>query len=150
MPHELHYFQQRWIEPTDRVLEADVVVYGGTAAGVVTAVTAAEAGYSAVLLNPARHLGGMTSGGLGWTDFGNKGAIGGRSRRFYQEMGAHYGHDENWTFEPHVAEQTLERWIKEAGVPVHHAQFLEEAQLDDEGRIEQVRMIGRLRATTGD
>ena len=48
----------------------DLVVYGGTAGGVMTAVAAAREGLSVGLVEPGRHVGGMVSGGLGWTDYG--------------------------------------------------------------------------------
>ncbi|MGH7139732.1 MAG: FAD-dependent oxidoreductase [Pirellulales bacterium] len=96
----------------------DVVVYGGTSAGVAAAVQAARLGKSVVLIEPARHLGGLTSGGLGATDIGNKGAIGGLSRDFYRRVGKHYGTDEAWTFEPHVAEQVMNELVREACVKV--------------------------------
>ena len=60
----------------------------------------------------------MTSGGLGATDIGNKGAIGGLSRDFYRRLGKHYGQEEAWTFEPHVAEATFNTIVEEAGIPV--------------------------------
>ncbi len=77
----------------------DVVVYGGNASGVVAAVQARRMGRTAVLLEPGRHLGGLTSGGLGNTDIGNKGAIGGLSRRFYERVAAHYARPEAWVHE---------------------------------------------------
>ena len=77
----------------------DVVVYGGTSAGVVAAVQARRMGRTAVLLEPGRHLGGLTSGGLGNTDIGNKGAVGGLSRRFYERIAAHYARPEAWVHE---------------------------------------------------
>ncbi len=77
----------------------DVVVYGGNAAGVVAAVQAKRMGRSVVLLEPGRRLGGLTSGGLGNTDIGNKGAIGGLSRRFYERIAAHYARPEAWVHE---------------------------------------------------
>jgi flavin-dependent dehydrogenase len=77
----------------------DVVVYGGNAAGVVAAVQARRMGRTVVLLEPGRHLGGLTSGGLGNTDIGNKGAIGGLSRRFYERVAAHYARPEAWVHE---------------------------------------------------
>jgi len=77
----------------------DVVVYGGNAAGVVAAVQARRMGRSVVLLEPGRHLGGLTSGGLGNTDIGNKGAVGGLSRRFYERVAAHYARPEAWVHE---------------------------------------------------
>ena len=110
--------------------EFDVVVYGGTSGGVAAAVTAARLGKTVVLIEPGKHIGGMTSGGLGATDIGNKAAIGGLAREFYQRVRKHYdddaswkqekrvafkgpGHDPQadtaWTFEPHVAEADLPR-----------------------------------------
>ena len=96
----------------------DVAVYGGTSGGVAAAVQAARMGKSVVLIEPGKHLGGLTSGGLGATDIGNKGAIGGISREFYRRLGKHYGKDEAWTFEPHVAEQVMNDLVREAGVKV--------------------------------
>ena len=52
-----------------------------------------------MLLEPGRHLGGLTSGGLGNTDIGNKGAIGGLARRFYEEVAAHYARPLAWVQE---------------------------------------------------
>src|SRR5438552_2068773 len=73
------------------VIETDVCIYGGTAGGVAAAVQATRMGKTAVIAEFGKHLGGMTSGGLGATDIGNKGAIGGISREFYQRVGKHYG-----------------------------------------------------------
>src|SRR6478735_2868374 len=79
------------------ILESDIVVYGGTSGGVAAAAQAARAGKKVTLLEFGMHLGGMTSGGLGQTDIGNKAAIGGISREFYQRVGKHYRKDEAWT-----------------------------------------------------
>jgi hypothetical protein len=79
--------------------EFDVVVYGGTAGGISAAVTAAQAGRTVVLIEPSAHLGGMTSGGLGATDIGNKGVIGGFARDFYRRLGSHYAQDAAWRFQ---------------------------------------------------
>jgi len=68
----------------------DIVVYGGTSAGVVAAIQAREMGKSVVLVEPSHRLGGLTSGGLGQTDIGNKAAIGGLARQFYQAVREHY------------------------------------------------------------
>src|SRR3954447_19013670 len=76
--------------PTTRAAEADVVVYGGTAAGVIAAVQASKMGKSVVLVCPDKHLGGLSSGGLGFTDTGNKAVIGGLSREFYHRVWKHY------------------------------------------------------------
>ncbi len=92
----------------------DVVVYGATAAGVVAAVAAAREGAKVILLEPGRHVGGMVSGGLGWTDFGNKAVIGGLSLDFFQRVGKKYNTTIAWTFEPHVAESVLQEMLAEA------------------------------------
>lgn len=95
-------------------MTSDICIYGGTCAGVVAAIAAAKAGRSVLLIEPGRHLGGMTTGGLGFTDIGNKLAIGGLSREFYKQLGKHYGKDESWVFEPHVAEKLFHDLINEA------------------------------------
>src|SRR5205809_5031990 len=79
--------------------EFDVVVYGGTSGGVAAAVQAARMGKSVVLIEPGRHLGGLTSGGLGATDIGNTAAIGGLAREFYRRVRKHYEDDAAWQFE---------------------------------------------------
>ena len=122
----------------------DVVVYGGTSAGVAAAVQAARMGKSVVLIEPGQHLGGLTSGGLGMTDSGNKAVIGGVSREFYQRVKQHYARDDAWTresrkhfklfrddedalfrFEPHVAEGIFNAMVREAGVRVVTGQRLD-------------------------
>jgi hypothetical protein len=85
----------------------DLVVYGGTSAGVTAAVQGRRMGRTVVLLEPGSHLGGLSSGGLGNTDIGNKGAIGGLSRRFYEQVAAHYARPEAWVHE--TREEYLER-----------------------------------------
>ena len=141
----------------------DMVVYGGTSGGVIAAVQAASMGKTVVLLEPGRHLGGLTSGGLGATDIGNKAAIGGLSREFYHRVAQHYDRDAAWnwqdraayrnnraadqedtmwTFEPHVAEAILRGMIQEAKVPVRFGERLDlhEGVLKRGNRIEAVRM----------
>ncbi|MEM8737923.1 MAG: FAD-dependent oxidoreductase [Planctomycetota bacterium] len=116
--------------PAAEALHADVVVYGGTAAGVAAAIQATRSGRSALLMIFGRHVGGMTSGGLGHTDIGNKAAIGGISREFYRRVGEHYGQDEAWQFEPHVAEAVLCDMLEEAGVEVRFEQRLTGVEMD--------------------
>jgi len=101
-----------------RAQTVDVCVYGGTSAGVMAAYAAKKAGKSVILIEPGRHLGGLSSGGLGATDIGNKFAITGLARDFYRRIGKHYGRLEQWTFEPHVAENVFGQYLKEANVPV--------------------------------
>ena len=66
-----------------RAADYDVVVYGGTSGGVTAAVQAARMGKRVALIEPGRHLGGLSSGGLGWTDMGNPDVVGGVCRRVY-------------------------------------------------------------------
>lgn len=97
---------------------SDVIVYGGTAGGVIAAVAAAREGLQVTLVTPDRHLGGMVSGGLGWTDYGKKPVIGGYSLEFFERVGRKYGRPIEWHFEPHVAEGVFDDLVKEAGVRV--------------------------------
>jgi flavin-dependent dehydrogenase len=91
----------------------DVLVYGGTAGGVVTAVTAAREGLSVALLEPGNHLGGMVTGGLSATDHGEKQVVGGYSLEFYERLGRHYGREIEWYPEPHVAEKVYQEMLQE-------------------------------------
>ena len=121
----------------------DLCIYGATAGGIATAVAAAHRGRSAVLIHPGPHTGGMTTHGLGLTDFGKRHVIGGMARRFYRELGTHYNQSETWTFEPHAARGVLERWIRDADVPVHQRQFLERMEMDA-NRITRITLLGGL------
>ncbi len=118
--------------PAAELVDTNVCVYGGTSGGVTAAIEAARLGKSVVLISQNNHLGGMTSGGLGWTDYGNKGAIGGLSREFYRRMGQHYGQAESFTFEPHVAEQSFSNWLYDAGVPVYFGHRLASVTMNDQ------------------
>ena len=98
----------------------DVVVHGATACGVMAAVAAAEAGARTVLVEPGNHVGGMVSGGLGWTDVGDPRVLGGAARRFYAAVADHYDAP-LWGVkgpEPHVAERLLTELLEGAGVDV--------------------------------
>src|SRR4029078_2700939 len=122
----------------------DIVIYGGTAAAVMAAVQGPRMGKSLIVVSPDRHLGGLSSGGLGFTDTGNKAVIGGLARDFYHRVWKHYDTDAAWMwqkkseyggkgqgtpavdgaqrtmwiFEPHVAEQVFESYVKEFAIPV--------------------------------
>ena len=104
----------------------DVVVYGGTAGGVITAVAAAREGLEVALVEPGTHLGGMVSGGLGWTDHGRREVIGGYSLEFFERVGKKYGRPIEWRFEPHVAEEVFRELVQEAGVAVYYGHRLRE------------------------
>ncbi len=96
----------------------DIIVYGGTSAGVIAAYSARLEGKTVLLIEPGMHLGGLTSGGLGQTDIGNKYAVTGIARNFYRRLGHHYGKLEAWKFEPHAAEDVFREYISKAGVDV--------------------------------
>jgi hypothetical protein len=101
----------------------DLLVYGGTAGGVITAVSAAREGLKVILLEPGRHLGGMATGGLSRTDFGKKEVIGGYAEEFYFRVGAKYdmarfAQGLAWYYEPHVGEQVFTEMLREARVEV--------------------------------
>ena len=78
---------------------ADIVVYGGTSGGVTAAIQAARMGKTAILIEPSQFLGGLTTGGLGATDIGNKRAIGGLSLEFYGRVYKYYQDPKRWTRE---------------------------------------------------
>lgn len=99
---------------------AEIAVYGATAAGVAAAVAAARHGLAVVLIDPGRHIGGMVSSGLGYTDVGDKRVIGGMAGRFAAAVADHY-ETTLWSWagpEPHVAESIFVSWLEEAGVEV--------------------------------
>lgn len=124
------------------VERADMVIYGGTSAGLAAAIQARRMGKTVIVVEPGTHLGGLTTGGLSWTDIGNKAVIGGVAREFYQrikkkyedekawtsETRAHYferrrgpnaeKEDAMWTFEPKVASAVYREMLDEAGVRV--------------------------------
>jgi hypothetical protein len=120
--------------------KAGVVVYGATASGVIAAVAVAGAGRSVLLVEPGKHVGGMVSGGLGATDFGNRAAIGGYSREFFDRVRAYYTKKYGakapqlkdcaggFHFEPHVATLLFKEMLKEAKVEVLFGQRLEKVQ----------------------
>ncbi|MEQ1828668.1 MAG: FAD-dependent oxidoreductase [Pirellula sp.] len=141
----------------------DVVVYGGTAAGVSAAVQSARMGKKTVLVEPGNHIGGMTSGGLGATDFKVPDSVGGISREFYRLVKAYYAEPSAWKFErpeeykshrhdpnadvmfhfePSVAEKILVSMLKSAGVKVLLQQRLDlkSGVIKSESRIRQIRM----------
>jgi hypothetical protein len=150
----------------------DVVVYGGTSAGIAAAVQAARMGRSVVVVAPETHLGGLSAGGLGWTDTGKKEAIGGIAREFYHRVWKHYQQadawrwqkpeefgnkgqgtpaidGENrtmWIFEPHVAEAVFEGFVKE-----HQITVVRDAWLDRAGGVEKREgSISAIRTLKGD
>ncbi len=98
----------------------EVLVYGATSAGMCAAVAAAERGAQVTLVEPGFHLGGMTSGGLGYTDVGDIRVLGGFAARLREDIARHYGVAPGAYAgpEPHVAEAIFRRWLEQAGVEV--------------------------------
>lgn len=124
-------FPVRCVAATKQAQTADLVVYGGTASGVITAYSAAREGLHVILLEPRTHLGGMVTGGLSATDLGEFRIIGGYARDFYLKAAAHYGiHDldrpDNWRSEPHVDETIFRTMLADAGVEVRFHEKLKE------------------------
>jgi len=146
----------------------DLVIYGGTSAGVAAAVQAKRMGKTVVVVGPDRHLGGLSSGGLGWTDSGNNEVVGGLAREFYRRIWMHYNTEAAWTwqkkseygnrgqgsnaaddtqktmwiFEPHVAEAVFEAWVKENAIRVDRNEWLDRAKGVEikKGRIVSIAM----------
>jgi len=151
--------------------EHDLVIYGGTSAAIAAAVQARRMGKTVVVVSPDRHLGGLTSGGLGWTDSGRKDAIGGIAREFYGRVWRAYQRPEAWrwqqpaefgnrnqsppgkdgdsgtmwVFEPHVAEQVFEDLVAEHQIPVRRDAWLNRAPgqgvLMHQGRIAAITTL---------
>ena len=109
----------------------DVVVYGATSAGVCAAVAAADTGATTLLLEPGFHLGGMTSGGLGYTDVGDPRMLAGPAARFRSAIAGHYGVQPGRYAgpEPHVAEAIFRRWLEESGVEVRFGSRIRSAEV---------------------
>ncbi len=135
------------VGPEHPVLTADLCIYGATAAGVAAAVQARRDGLAVVLVNPGHHVGGLSSSGLGFTDFGNKAAVGGIALEFYRRVGRHYGVEAEWRFEPGVAASVFKTWLAEIGVTAHHGHYLDSARVE-QGRIVELRFVhgARVRA----
>lgn len=148
---------------------ADVIVYGGTSSAVIAAVQVARMGKEVILVSPDKHLGGLSSSGLGWTDTGNKAVIGGLARDFYHRLFLHYQDSAAWTwqekeaygnkgqgnvaidgenrtmwiFEPHAAEAVYDKLVKEYEIPVHREALLdrESGVVMEAGSIRSIRTL---------
>jgi len=149
--------------------KADVVVYGGTSAAVATAVQVSRMGKSVIIVSPDKHLGGLSSSGLGFTDTGNKEVIGGVAREFYQILYQHYMKPESWNwqkqseygnkgqgnpaidgenrtmwiFEPHAAEKAFEQLIKDNNITVYREELLdrEKGLVKEDGKIVSITTL---------
>jgi hypothetical protein len=123
-----------------------VVVYGATAGGVMAAIAAAREGASVQLVEPGRHLGGMLTGGLSHTDYGDRAVIGGLALAFYERVAKAYGKPLYfWRGpEPALGEKILGDWLEEHNVQVLFGQRVQ--KVEKEGR--QIRRIGLLSGQT--
>ncbi len=119
-------------EGNEKVIEVDICVYGGNSAGIIAAYTAKMQGKSVIIIEPRKNLGGLTTGGLGATDIGNKYAITGLGKDFYRRVGSYYDKFEQWTFEPHVASKVFDDLIKEANLDIRLNRRLVSVQKEDE------------------
>jgi hypothetical protein len=117
MSNKAHYYYDIPQLPQTKTISADICVYCATPAGITSAFQAALMNKKVVILAFNKHIGGMTTSGLGATDVGNKHVIGGLARKFYKEIGKWYGKDqEQWFFEPHVAEKIFNEWLAHTNV----------------------------------
>ncbi|MGN0190885.1 MAG: FAD-dependent oxidoreductase [Candidatus Cryptobacteroides sp.] len=119
--------------------EYDVCIYGGTSAGVTAAYSAARSGLDVVLVEPGEHIGGMTSGGLGYTDIGNKQVIKGVAKDFYRRVGNHYGVLEQWIFEPSVADSIMRSYLDDRRIRLKTGFRIVSAEKDG-SRISSIRI----------
>lgn len=106
-----------WVAP-EKKQQYDICIYGGTSAGVIAAYSAVKLGKTVILVVPDGHIGGLSTGGLGQTDIGNKNAITGLARDFYRRLGTYYGRLEAWQFEPKAASKVFNDYINEAKFPI--------------------------------
>jgi len=148
---------------------ADVIVYGGTSGAITAAVQVIKEGKTVLVVSPDKHLGGLSSSGLGFTDTGDKSVIGGLAREFYHRVYLHYdkpaawqwqkkeeygnkgqgtpamdGTDRTmWIFEPHVAETIFEEFVKENKVKVFRDEWLdrEKGLVKKDGKIVSIKTL---------
>jgi hypothetical protein len=143
---DLHYFRPDWIHPTSERLVTDICIYGANSAGVAAAIAARRAGKGVVVLQPGKFVGGLTTGGLGWTDYGRKHVIGGISREFYRRLGEKYGKDEEFQFEPSVASLVYSEMLAEQKIGVRLCQYLDRV-VTENGRIVAITLLGGLQVS---
>ena len=108
-------------------IKTDVVVVGGTPAGIAAAVAAARAGSRVVLLEPTRHVGGIVSNGLTNADIQNRRAVAGLFYEFTRRVLDHYrttygpnspqvkACKDGYHFEPSLAEKVFLDMIRGEG-----------------------------------
>lgn len=154
---------------SEEIREHDVVIYGGTSAAVMAAVQSHRMEKSVVIVSPDKHLGGLSAGGLGFTDIGNRLTVGGLAREFYENVYEHYknsdawtretpeafaqkkigwrkmweGENTRWVFEPHVAEAIFDQFIVDNNIPLFRNEWLdrEHGVKRNAGRIESITTL---------
>lgn len=132
-------------ESADKIY--DVCIYGSTSAGVIAAYSAQKLGKSVIIISPDGHIGGLSSGGLGQTDIGNKHVISGLARDFYRKLGKEYTTFESWTFEPGRARKLFEDYLKESNVAVIKHKRIEKA-VKEGAKIVSVNLVPTYGKTT--
>ncbi|QIU92675.1 FAD-dependent oxidoreductase [Bacteroides faecium] len=99
----------------------DLIVYGGTSSGIIAAYAASKGGLKVAILEPGKHIGGLTTSGLGHVDIGNPETVGGYAREFLKRVGSHYGKTKiQVDMESSVAENVFQQMLKETGVDVYY------------------------------
>lgn len=127
----LHYYVRGDKLEKPSLIAKDLIIYGGTPAGITAAIQATRMGLSVAIVEFSNYIGGMTASGLGATDLGAEDAVGGLSREFYSEIAKYYKKKRQWTFEPKAAQHVFEKWKKEHGIPVYLNEHLNEVVKTD-------------------
>ena len=143
----------------------DVVIYGSSPAALTAAIAAQRLGKTAVIVSPETRIGGLTTGGLGQTDIGNKAAFGGLALQFSKDVAAYYrdeanwkwqkrsdylpdgqcagtkGEESMWTFEPSAALKILEGWERKYDLKIVRGKRLN--RTPGRGKVQILREEGK-------
>jgi hypothetical protein len=125
----------------------DVVVYGATASGVMASIAASKEGMKVLLVEPGKNVGGMVTGGLSHTDYGDRTVIGGLAMEFYKKVADHYKtHIFYWRGpEPHIGEKIMLDWLKESGVDLQFGKRVEKV-MKENGKIQSITFTDKTTA----
>ena len=126
----LYYLLLAAILPISCTRHYDVCIYGGSSAAVTAAYSAAQMGKEVIVVSPDDRIGGLTTGGLGYTDIGNKQAVFGVAKQFYRKLGEHYGRLESWIFEPSVALEVMESYLDHPNITLLKGYRLADVSLE--------------------
>jgi hypothetical protein len=118
---------------------ADVIIYGGTPAGLAAAAAVVREGMRPIVIEPTVHIGGLITGGIACTDTGTPQFVGGLSAEFFDQVATEnrrlYPTPEkpvirfrgrsipwrparNWDLEPKVARAVFDEWVRKGGYPL--------------------------------